>query len=118
MNLTIVLLSLLLNGSVYAETLKASEVSENDTNILNIMTPEESKSDTNVLNLMTPEEVTNEWLKNKTVTDLRKLRFIFKTEFFFEDTAQFLLYKTFKNPFSVVYVICYARLLETNCRIA
>ena len=68
MNLTIVLLSLLLNGSVYAETLKASEVSENDTNILNIMTPEESKSDTNVLNLMTPEEVTNEWLKNKTVT--------------------------------------------------
>ena len=56
MNLTIVLLSLLLNGSVYAETLKASEVSENDTNILNIMTPEESKSDTNVLNLMTQYE--------------------------------------------------------------
>ena len=103
MNLSIVLLSLLLNVSAYAETLKVSEVSE---------------SDTNVLNIMTPEEVTNEWLKNKTVTDLRKLRFIFKTEFFFEDTAQFFLYKTFKNPFSVVYVICYARLLETNCRIA
>jgi hypothetical protein len=127
-NLNIVLLSLLLNGSVYAETLNVSEVSEYGTknvsevseygtNVLNIITPEESKSDTKVLNIITPEEVTNEWLKNKTVTDLRKLKFIFKSQFFFENNAQLFLYKTFNEPFLILYVSCYTTPLETNCRI-
>ena len=102
-NLSIVLLSLLLNVSAYAETLKVSEVSD---------------SDTNVSNIMTPEKVTNEWLKNKTVTDLRKLEFLFKTEFLSANNAQFLLYKTFKNPFSIVYVICFIDPIKTICRIA
>ena len=104
--LEIFVVVLLLSGSAYSETIEALE---------------ESEPATNFPKKLTAEKITNNWLKNKTVSDLRKLNFFFKKEFgisTLEDSIQYHLFKTFKDPFVVVYIICFVDPIKTNCRLA
>tara|TARA_B100000787_G_scaffold5105_1_gene3830 strand:- start:228 stop:557 length:330 start_codon:yes stop_codon:yes gene_type:complete len=104
--LEIFVVVLLLSGSAYSETIEVLE---------------ESESATNFPKKLTAEKITNNWLKNKTVSDLRKLNFFFKKEFgisTLEDSIQYHLFKTFKDPFVVVYIICFIDPIKTNCRLA
>ena len=104
--LEIFVVVLLLSGSAYSETIEALEKSESATNL--------SKK-------LTAEKITNNWLKNKTVSDLRKLNFSFKKEFGIStvgDSIQEHWFKTFRDPFVVVYIICFIDPIKTNCRLA
>jgi len=103
--LEIFVLCLFLSLSAFAETIE---------------TLEKSASSTNFSNKLTPEKITNDWLKNKTVSDLRKFNFFLKKESGItttEDTIQYHLFKTFKNPFVTVYVICFIDPIKTSCRV-
>ena len=103
--LVIFVLGLLLVGSAFAETKE---------------TLEESASSTIFSNKLTVEKITNDWLKNKTVGDLRNLNFFFRKingVTTTEDTIQYHLFKTFKDPFVIVYVICFIDPIKTSCRL-
>ena len=69
----------------------------------------------------TREKITNEWLKDKTVYDLKELGFFFGSEIRItttDDNVQYHLYKSFRNNiFDTVYVICFVDVKRTTCRL-
>ena len=67
--------------------------------------------------LISYKQVTNDFLKNKTVTDLTNLGFVYRTENITttEDSIQFYLYKNMEDGF--VRVICFVDPKETKCKL-
>ena len=63
------------------------------------------------------EEITNNWLKNKTVTDLAILGFTYRYERITttEDSVQY--YLTIRNDNGSVRVICFVDSKKTICRL-
>ena len=63
------------------------------------------------------EEITNNWLKNKTVTDLAILGFTYRYERITttEDSVQYYLTK--RNDNGLVRVICFVDSKKTICRL-
>ena len=63
------------------------------------------------------EQVTNDFLKNKTVTDLINLGFVSRTEYITttEDSVQYYLSKRMEDGF--VRVICFVDPKETKCKL-
>ena len=98
--LGIIVLGLLLSGNAYAAT--SSMFRE---------VKEPSKKE------LTLKEITNDFLKNKTVTDLRLLKFTFsyKSNTTTEDSVQYYLYKNFAD--GTVQVICFVDPKKTICRL-
>ena len=108
---TILVLGLLLSGNAYAATIGELEK----------LRKEKLEAAANDSQKLTSEKITNDWLKNKTVNDLRKLNFYFQKEFRVtttEDSVQYHLYKTFNDPFVAVYIICFIDPKKTTCRLA
>ena len=66
---------------------------------------------------LTLEKITNDFLKNKTVTDLKILKFThsLKNNTTTEDSVQYYLYKSFDN--GSVHVICFVDPKKTICRL-
>ena len=66
---------------------------------------------------LTLEKITNDFLKNKTVTDLKLLKFthLIKSNTTTEDSVQYYLYKSFEN--GSVHVICFVDPKKTICRL-
>jgi hypothetical protein len=63
------------------------------------------------------EQVTNDFLKNKTVTDLTNLGFQFKRENITttEDSVQYHLFKIMNG--GIAKVICFVDVKETKCKL-
>ena len=63
------------------------------------------------------EQVTNDFLKNKTVTDLTNLGFVYRKEYITttEDSVQYYLSKRMEDGF--VRVICFVDPKETKCKL-
>ena len=109
--LGIIVLGLLLSGNAYAATIGE----------LKKLKKEKLEAAANDSQKLTSEKITNDWLKNKTVNDLRKLNFYFKKEFGVtttEDSVQYHLYKIFNDPFVGVYIICFIDPKKTTCRLS
>jgi len=66
---------------------------------------------------LTRKEITNEWLKNKTVTNLKLLGFAYRLEFITstEDSVQYYLSKSTES--GSVRVICFVDPKKTICRL-
>ena len=66
---------------------------------------------------LTRKEITNEWLKNKTVTNLKLLGFAYRLEFITstEDSVQYYLSKSTES--GLVRVICFVDPKKTICRL-
>jgi predicted transcriptional regulator len=66
---------------------------------------------------LTRKEITNEWLKNKTVTNLKLLGFVYRLEFntTTEDSVQYYLSKSTES--GSVRVICFVDPKKTICRL-
>ena len=66
---------------------------------------------------LTRKEITNEWLKNKTVTNLKLLGFVYRLEFITstEDSVQYYLSKSTES--GSVRVICFVDPKKTICRL-
>ena len=66
---------------------------------------------------LTRKEITNEWLKNKTVTNLKLLGFAYRLEFntSTEDSVQYYLSKSTES--GSVRVICFVDPKKTICRL-
>ena len=66
---------------------------------------------------LTRKEITNEWLKNKTVTDLKLLGFVYRIELITstEDSVQYYLSKSTES--GSVRVICFVDIKKTICRL-
>lgn len=67
--------------------------------------------------LISSKQVTNDFLKNKTVTDLINLGFGYRTEYITttEDSVQYYLSKNMEDGF--VRVICFVDPKETKCKL-
>jgi len=67
--------------------------------------------------LISYKQVTNDFLKNKTVTDLINLGFVSRTEYITttEDSVQYYLSKRMEDGF--VRVICFVDPKETKCKL-
>ena len=67
--------------------------------------------------LISYKQVTNDFLKNKTVTDLTNLGFVYKTENITttEDSIQYYLYKNMEDGY--LRVICFVDPKETKCKL-
>ena len=66
---------------------------------------------------LTKEKITDDWLKNKTVTDLEKLGFLYRTDRVTttEDSVQYYLGKQMSDGY--VRVICFVVPKKTICRL-
>ena len=109
--LKILALCLLLSANAYALTIGELEKLRLD----------KLEAATNNSNELTSEKITNDWLKNKKVNDLRKLNFSFQREYRVTntgDSVQYHLYKVFNDPFVIVYIICFINHEKTTCRLA
>ena len=67
--------------------------------------------------LISYKQVTNDFLKNKTVTDLTNLGFVYRTENITttEDSIQYYLYKNMEDGY--LRVICFVDPKETKCKL-
>ena len=66
---------------------------------------------------LTLEKITNDFLKNKSVTELKLLKFthVMKFNTTTEDSVQYYLFKTFDN--GSIHVICFVDPKKTICRL-
>ena len=66
---------------------------------------------------LTRKEITNEWLKNKTITDLKLLGFVYWLRFITstENSVQYYLSKNAGD--GSVSVICFVNIENTICRL-
>ena len=66
--------------------------------------------------LVFTDQITSDFLKNKSVTDLEKLGFKYKTESVttIEDSVQYYLFKPMNDGFA--HVICFVDPKKTICR--
>jgi hypothetical protein len=67
--------------------------------------------------LVFTDQITSDFLKNKSVTDLEKLGFKYKTESVttIEDSVQYYLFKPMNDGFA--HVICFVDPKKTICRL-
>ena len=107
--LKILVLGLLLSENAYAATIGELEK----------LRKEKLETAANDSQKLTSEKITNDWLKNKTVNDLRKLNFYFHKSRVTntENSIQYHLYKTFNDPIVTVYIICFLDSEKTICRL-
>ena len=105
---TILVLGFLLSGNAYsAEYLTKEDIKRMEKELTSI-------------------KITNDWLRNKTVTDLKKSNFFYghnkvgnigKNITTTEDSVQYYLYRYFKDENINVIVICFVDPKKTICRL-